>query len=183
MLLQHDDPDGAQCVALELRAHGHVQDGQAMLQKVVAWYRTHPDENPATANHNPCLWLQLSALYAAGLWSEARAGYERLAASDTTNLNARAGLGALAARRGDRPEVARIERWLLDRPWTGGRATYDRARMAALLGNREQAVALLREAFDLGLSGRQYIHIDPDFESLRDYPPFQELLRPRDEQR
>jgi serine/threonine protein kinase/tetratricopeptide (TPR) repeat protein len=176
-LLQQNDTQGAQCVALELRAHGHAHDGQAMLEKVVGWYRAHPNEDPATANDNPCLWIQLSALYDAGLWSEAREDYERLAASDTTNVNARAGLGALAARQGDRVEVARIERWLSDRPWTHGRAMYARARMAALLGNREQAVARLRDAFDLGLGSRQSIHIDPDFESLRDYPPYQELMR------
>jgi tetratricopeptide (TPR) repeat protein len=175
--LQQDDPQGAQCTALELRAHGHAEDGQAMLDKVVAWYRAHPDADPATANDSPCLWLQLSALYDAGLWSEARADYQRLAASDTANLEARIGLGTLAARRGDQREVAHIERWLKARPWTHGKATYARARIAALLGNRDDAVALLRQSFELGLSGRQYIHLDPDFESLRGYPPYQELMR------
>ncbi len=178
-LLRHDDPGGAHCVALELRAHGHAQDGQAMLDKVVAWYRTHPDVDPATNNYDPCLWIQLSAVYDAGLWSEAQADYERLAAEDTANPKARAGLGALAARRGDRSQVARMDRWLADRHRAQGWAMYSRARMAALLGNREQAVALLRDAFERGLASRPYIHIDPDFESLRDYPPFQELLRPK----
>jgi hypothetical protein len=26
---------------------------------------------------------------------------------------------------------------------------------------------------------RHFLHIDPDFESLRDYPPYHELMRPK----
>ena len=40
-------------------------------------------------------------------------------------------------------------------------------------------MTLMRKAFDQDLIGRMYLHIDPDFESLRDFPPYQELLRPK----
>ncbi|MFL5494966.1 MAG: protein kinase domain-containing protein [Gemmatimonadales bacterium] len=176
-MLSSDDADGAQCLALELRAHGHLQDAQEMLDKVVTWYRAHPDADPGTSDHSPCLWLQLSALYHAGRYDEARADYERLAAADSSSVKARAGLGALAARRGNRPEVARIDQWLIHQTGSRGQAAYARARMAALLGNPEQAVALLRKAFDGGLLSRSSIHTDPDFESLRVYPPYRELMR------
>ena len=52
----------------------------------------------------------------------------------------------------------------------------DGARMAALLGERERAVNTLRNyrgVYDIGP------HREFDFESLRDYPPFQELVRPK----
>jgi hypothetical protein len=49
-----------------------------------------------------------------------------------------------------------------------------------LRNDRERAVALLRQAFDQGLRGRMFLHLDPDFEPLRDYPPYRELIRPRE---
>jgi hypothetical protein len=58
-------------------------------------------------------------------------------------------------------------------------ASYARARMAALRGDRDGAVALVRRAFDLGLRGRMFLHLDPDFEPLLEYPPYRELVRPR----
>ena len=187
-LLLDDAVSGAECAALELRAHGHPQDAQPVLEQVAAWYRARPNEDAAAADHDPCLWLLLSAPYNAGQWDEARAGYERLAAEDTASVKARAGLGALAVRLGDQDAVTRLDQWLAAHGSDSrgratyvfrGRATYARARMAALLGKRERAVALLRQAFDEGLHGRRSLHIDPDFESLRDYPPYQELIRPK----
>jgi hypothetical protein len=74
------------------------------------------------------------------------------------------------------------------RPHLFGQPTLWRARIAALLGNREGAVRFLREAIsqgliplDLtqGLGYSMWLHRDIDFESLRDYSPFQELLRPK----
>ncbi len=49
----------------------------------------------------------------------------------------------------------------------------------ALLGERERAVMLLREAFAQGYPYTLVLHTDIDLESLRDYPLFQELLRPK----
>ncbi len=175
------DEQGAQCLALELRAHGHVRDAHELMDNVVAWYRAHPDVDPVPSDRIPCLWRQLSAFYDDEQWDQARAQYERLAREDSTSVQAWAGLGALAARRGDRVEVERIDKWLADQRGTWGLASYARARMAAILGNREQAVDLLRLAFERGLNARMYIHIDPDLESLRDYPPYLELMRLRDE--
>jgi hypothetical protein len=70
-----------------------------------------------------------------------------------------------------------MDAWLASRP-ENARAAYDRARLAALAGDRERAVALVRRAFELGLRYRMFLHLDPDFESLREYPPYRELIRP-----
>jgi len=59
--------------------------------------------------------------------------------------------------------------------------------VAAVRGEEERAVELLGQAMTEGLFAQQWgveypkwdFHIDPDFESLRDYPPFQELIAPR----
>ena len=55
-----------------------------------------------------------------------------------------------------------------------------RARIQALLGEREAAVALLREAIARGYPHMHALHTDVDLEALRDYPPFQDLLRPKE---
>ncbi len=43
----------------------------------------------------------------------------------------------------------------------------------------EQAVVLLRDAFNQGFYIPSFVHGDMDLDSLRDYPPFQELVRPK----
>jgi hypothetical protein len=62
--------------------------------------------------------------------------------------------------------------------------TFHRTRLATILGDRDRAVALFRQALDQGYDGiygyGYGVHADPDFESLRDYPPFRELIRPKD---
>jgi hypothetical protein len=40
-------------------------------------------------------------------------------------------------------------------------------------------VDLLRQAFAQGYRFSLSVHHEPDFERLREYPPFQELVRPK----
>ena len=51
---------------------------------------------------------------------------------------------------------------------------YERAQIAAALGERERAMELLRRSSPLWEA-----HVDPLLEPLWDYPPFQEWLRPK----
>ncbi len=67
----------------------------------------------------------------------------------------------------------------IDRPYTFGGPTLRRARIAAVLGEQERAVNLLRDAFTRGTNYGIGLHRDPELASLRNYPPFQELLRPK----
>ena len=91
-------------------------------------------------------------------------------------------LGVIAARRGDKEEATKISEKLrqIDRPYMFGRQTYWRARIAALLGEPEKAVNLLNESFAQGNRFGAYVHTTIDFESLRDYEPFIELMRPKE---
>ncbi len=52
-------------------------------------------------------------------------------------------------------------------PYLRGSHTLWRARIAALLGNRDEAVQILRPAFREGVGHGLWIHIDADLESLR----------------
>jgi hypothetical protein len=84
----------------------------------------------------------------------------------------------LAARRGDRAPALAADSALAAsrRPYLNGRHTYWRARIAALLGDREGAVALLRQAIQ---EGRMYpeLHAQMDLAPLHGLPAFEELIR------
>ncbi len=74
-------------------------------------------------------------------------------------------LGRLRLHRGDpllqRAAADRMDAWLACRP-TAATRTYSRARLAALRGDRERMVSLLKKAFDPGPSGVQFLQLDPD---------------------
>ena len=121
-------------------------------------------------------------LYAAERWEEARAVYVGLRRADSMNVDFLGGLGASEARLGHRVEAEA----LAGRLAAINRGPYWRARIAALLGDRDGAVALLRQAIAQGIScavrwgpGIEDCHREMDFESLRGYAPFDELLRPK----
>ena len=59
------------------------------------------------------------------------------------------------------------------------RNAYWRAGIAAALGERERAMQLLRQSGPLNWYPNLLEHVDPNLEPLWDYPPFQELLRPK----
>lgn len=91
----------------------------------------------------------------------------------------------MAVHLGDSTGAKRFDRILAQLPqkFQFGRPAYARARIAAALGEKAAAVGLLRTAW---VEGRpiafdnlenEDVHSDPEFESLRDYFPFQLLLR------
>lgn len=105
-----------------------------------------------------------------------------LAADIPESVAVRGLLGTLAARRGDRLEAVRISESLaaLDRPYLRGSNTFWRACIAARLGERDEAVRLLRQTFEEGWTGVwDAIHSEPELEPLRDYEPLREFARPR----
>jgi tetratricopeptide (TPR) repeat protein/TolB-like protein len=106
---------------------------------------------------------------------------EALAADMPHVLDAQGLLGTLAARRGERARATGISNGLADLPQREhrGRNTYWRARIAALLGDRDDAVRLLRQAFSEGTEVWNTLHVEPDFDGLRDFPAFRAFARPR----
>jgi tetratricopeptide (TPR) repeat protein len=164
--------------AAELRAHGHEAAARDVFARALAWYDARPAPERATAARRR--WRGM-VLYDMGRWDDARAAFERLAAEQPRDPEPRGYLGALAARRGDRAAALAADRTLaaLREPYLFGRHTYWRARIAALLGERERGVALLRDALQ---QGRTYleVHSEADFAPLRAVPAFQELVRPKD---
>jgi len=161
----------------ELKIHGFKKESLQLLEKAIKWYGTRPNEEAKTKDYRSEM---AAAFYFAESWEEARGLYEGLLKEEPENMDYLGFGGALAARRGDREEALRISRQLEDikKPYLLGSNTYLRACIAALLGEKKNAVSLLREAL---AQGRSYwdLYIDVDFESLRDFSPFKELIKPK----
>jgi len=172
--------------ASELRAHGFRAESLVMANRAVEWHRGLVPERAAEDRYREGL---ASALYAAEHWDEAKALFEALVQrkaervdtrDDLAMVGRRGYLGTLAARTGDRGTAVRISEELASvTGYTQGWNIYSRACIAAQLGDKDGAVELLRRAFADGLQLSLSIHRDIHLEPLWDYPPFQELMRPK----
>jgi tetratricopeptide (TPR) repeat protein len=168
----------------ELAAHGHALAAKQAFDRAIAWAQAQPADQQATSDSRRAL---ASVLNSAGRWDEALALYRAVAAVDSSDTEVQAALGDLAARRGDRADAERIDRWLAaqghlrrEGAWSESWALYHRGRLAGLLGERERAIGLLRQAAQIGFSGWWVAHVDPDLAPLRADPAFQEWIRPKD---
>lgn len=163
--------------ALELRAHGHREESIRVAGRAVQWYRERrPNGDSPQAHHHGLA----RALYLAGSWAEAHDHYAALALLHPRDPHYKGALARVAARQGDAARAKAIADEL-ESQYEGiqpGIIPYLRASVAAILGDREHAVSLLRDAFTQGMPYGMHIHNDPDFESLSGFAPFVELTRP-----
>ena len=56
-------------------------------------------------------------------------------------------------------------------------SVFDKAQALAQLGRAEEVIALLEQSCQPGAAGVRYLKVSPNFDSLRDHPRFQALLR------
>jgi tRNA A-37 threonylcarbamoyl transferase component Bud32/tetratricopeptide (TPR) repeat protein/TolB-like protein len=162
--------------ALELRAHGFPDDAAPLLERAVAWYRALPPARLAEQRRSLAY-----ALFCQGGLEEAEELYRQLRVEEPETVGHLGHLGVIAARAG-RPADARaiadsLAAW--DVPYTRGQHTFYRAGIAAWLGDKERAVALLQQAFREGSAFSVGLHTDPKLQPLWDHAPFREFLRPR----
>ncbi len=180
----------ANFVAMELRAHGYPDAARAVLQRALDWLEARPAEEAQQIgsgySHSSYSHLVGDCLYKLERWEGARTLYEELLAESPQDTVALARLGAIAVRQGDAARARAISDQLAEHP---GGQTLGRARIAALLGEREDAMAFLREAYhQIGTTGinRNWgwfvmqRHWEMDLESLHGYPPFELFMRPRE---
>ncbi|GJG89541.1 hypothetical protein tb265_47220 [Gemmatimonadetes bacterium T265] len=189
----------------ELRVHGRSGDAERVLVAALAHVgllgpgavRAVSADSVAAAGAaravgpdttDPAPWYRAMLLYEAGRWADARrvaAG----AAADSADASALGLLGTTTARLGDTAGAARFAARLAaaHRPYQFGAAAVWGARIAALLGDRAGAVALLERSRREGAEAAEVIGssheasavTDPDFAALRGYPPFVALTTPR----
>jgi tetratricopeptide (TPR) repeat protein len=163
----------------ELSVHGYRDESLTLAARAVEWYRRRPADAATGGAHRAGL---ARVLYLAERWEEAAALFSALAADNPGNVEYVGYLGCIAARtnasgraQGISAELERVRGHN-----SSVLATHARARIAALLGDRQRAVDLLRDALTQGLPYGVALHNDPDFEPLRDYEPFVALIRPSD---
>ncbi len=163
-------------VGEELRAHGFETEAMEMLDRAIKWYQNRPTQEVKALR--PAFAF---TLYNARQWKEAQSVFSDLANEFSDEWSYRGWLGLVAARLGDRLVALEISDWLKDlkTPYPNGDNTYYRACIASILGDKDQAIALLKESFLQGKAHDMSLHRDFDFESLWDYPPFLELLKPK----
>jgi hypothetical protein len=120
-------------------------------------------------------------LFLAGRDEDAQEVYDTLVDEAPENVSYRGRRAFIAANRGDETQALDDAAWLEDlhRPYLNGQHTWFRGVIAGALGQREEAVRLLRQAYSEGRSYSWYNLVRADLVPLRDYPPFQELMRPK----
>jgi tetratricopeptide (TPR) repeat protein len=165
----------------ELIAHGRDREGRAMVAATLPLYRRlHQTEGYREEF--------VEVLLETGQFDEAwevvltELGTRK---SVEDSMDVLGTLGAIAAQQGRREEAARYDRLVAaagERPGLAGEAAAHRAIIASWLGDRERAVRFLEEARAYSNTWTQYRHVHRElaFAGLRDYPPFQRFLKPRD---
>lgn len=159
--------------AMALRAHGHKEVAHVVLTRALEWYKSR-----ITGDYRYSI---ARVLYWDEQWAEAQQYFEQLFQEHPDNQDYRGYVGVIATRLGDREKAKRIleELYSKDEPYLFGSHLYWCARITAVLGEQEHAVDLLREAYGQGWGYGMYELLEMDFESLRNYQPYLELMRPK----
>jgi tetratricopeptide (TPR) repeat protein len=161
----------------ELRAHGFKEEAVRVLNQALEWFESRPEQEKTSEGHR---YGRARTLYVLARRDEAKTMFAGLHSDMPENINYLGYLGATAARQGEKEESLKISKDLEEdkRPYLYGNPTYWRARIAALLGDKESAVNLLRQATKEGYYYSS-IHPTEDFEPLADYPPYIQLMKPK----
>jgi DNA-binding SARP family transcriptional activator len=169
-------------IADELAAHGHSGAARVVAESTLTRFERSPDT--AWSRVENVAWAERLL----GRAAEERVALERVARSNADTLTKLEAAGRIAVLLGDTARADRIDRSLaglsdepLENPLVRGEQILTRARLAAGLGRREQAVAFLRDAAARGmveLGASHAFHADPLLSGLRGYPPFDALLVP-----
>jgi tetratricopeptide (TPR) repeat protein len=163
--------------AAELRAHGHREEAVSLAARAVEWFRGRLASEPGS---DPWVAGLIDALRWAERWDEAYFLCRDACTRSPENARLYGILGGLAARRGQTEEAERIAAELRQAgsPLLFGVHTYRCACIAALLGRKDEATELVRQAFSEGTPYGVTHHREIDLEPLWDYPPFRKLLEP-----
>ena len=164
----------------ELRAHGYSERSKAVIEGAVSWYASLPPDRAAEPDAR---WQHVRALHLLGRMHDARNQVDRLIAEYPDQVDYR-GLQGLIAVATDSAGVADAAwTWLEAQgaaPFQFGAPQVYQARLAALRDQPDLAIRKLREAFENGRHYGVWIHVAPEFETLKDFPAFLEVTSSRE---
>ena len=169
-------PGSLSLIADELQAHGYAAEAVSLFRQVIELARAMAF---ADANAVGTRVLVARALFLTGDTASAEAQLRVLSNEAPSNPAILGWMGVMAAARGRTAEADSLSNALsqLNYPYVLGAHLFERARIAAVLGRKDNAVALLRQALAQGVS-IFLIHWSPELQSLRGYPPFETLMKP-----
>ncbi len=160
-------------VAREYRAHGFLKESNEMANRAIAWYDSRPDAELTEDRASN----MLDVMFHAGRYAEASVRLEKLLRQfgdpSTEGFPLR---GRIAAHLGDTVAARGYMEKLRN---SKGKTSYQRALIAAALGDRELTYTLLQQAFSEGLSFEPFLHREFDIKAMEDYPPIREMLYPK----
>jgi tRNA A-37 threonylcarbamoyl transferase component Bud32/TolB-like protein/tetratricopeptide (TPR) repeat protein len=165
-------------LAADLQAHGHPSESSDVVGQALRWIEGEPADYSAGPEGRE---LAGRLLYLDERWEEARDLFRILVDEGRRTTNTLGYLGAAEAHLDDVASAQDLSRELaeLEEPYLLGVHTLWRARIDAVLGNQEDAVALFQRALGEGVGFGLWLHADADLMSLQSYEPFQALIRPR----
>jgi predicted Zn-dependent protease len=167
----------ARYVADELRVHGHPDVARTVLAQSLTWWDSQPSRVTGSFTVEVA---RIEVLRRLGRFSDANAALERLLLQQPNNITLRTLGGVLAVSRRDTAGTNAANVWLANRVdrYLFGLPDLGRARIAAVAGDRAQAMALLQTARSAGRPLGIGLHQEPDFASLRGSPAFEALVSP-----
>jgi serine/threonine-protein kinase len=164
--------------AWEFEAHGDTATARQLLEMGLQWVASRKADAPHSRAMHRALgvaWLDLAQLDSATVHLTA-------ALPDTSfaGIGTRAYLAIASARRGDTLRARAISDSLAAsvREWDLGNTPYWRAAILATLGEKTEAVRLLRTAHQSGVSKAGW-HYHPALRALRGFSEFEALIRPQ----
>ncbi len=166
--------------AMELRAHGHAEDSCRIAESLLADLAALLPEERKKWRNSMGLLLPIVGKNQEALDLDRTLGEEATHLGWRTHY--RGLVGGLLARLGRVEEARKVDAELaaLASPYLFGEHIYHRACIAAELGEKDRAVDLLRQAFGEGFYYDDENHWEIALESLHGYPPYEELMKPKD---
>src|SRR4029450_8335598 len=156
----------------------HADDATAVMQRAISWQRERSSRLPATFADR---MLLARMFYEIGSWGEASQLIRELTLERRDDVDLIGFAGALAARTGNtsaaEDDLAALRR--ITGAFRFGRHLIWAGRIAALLGQHDDALHHLRGAFARGASYGIHLHTDIDLQPLANDSRFRELLRPK----
>jgi serine/threonine protein kinase len=161
--------------AIELRIQGYTERAEKLALDVIKYH-----ENMESLSPDDSLYYIDALSIGNQRWENIEPKIKKIVAKHPDDIQCEGILGVVYAHLGKKEKALEISHRLknMKNPFLNGYASYWKARIAAVLGDKDQAVKLLAQAFSEGMGHGAWQMREIDFLPLRGYQPFEEIIRP-----